>query len=98
MAGFFLHAAFDNAAVNAENEVYQDTLHGWCPPDSRDDNKAQAERASDRLLLCSSVNWHRYSFFDTNLVYPSKTHPVAATYCAFYTLPIVDSATCWLPS
>lgn len=45
-----LREAFDNAGVNAEIEVYEDTLHGWCPPDSPVYNKAQAERAWARLL------------------------------------------------
>jgi len=45
-----LREAFDNASVSAEIEVYKDTLHGWCPPDSRVYNEAQAERAWSRLL------------------------------------------------
>ena len=45
-----LREAFDEAGVNAEVEVYKDTLHGWCPPDSRVYNEAQAERAWNRLL------------------------------------------------
>lgn len=45
-----LREAFDKAGVNAEIEVYEGTLHGWCPPDSRVYNKAQAERAWSRLL------------------------------------------------
>ena len=45
-----LREAFDKAGVNAEIEVYEDTLHGWCPPDSRVYNKLQAERAWSRLL------------------------------------------------
>ena len=46
-----LRAAFDEAGVEAEIEVYEGTLHGWCPPDSRVYNKAQAERAWSRLLV-----------------------------------------------
>jgi carboxymethylenebutenolidase len=46
-----LREAFDEAGVNAEIEVYADTLHGWCPPDSRVYNEAQAERAWARLLV-----------------------------------------------
>lgn len=34
----------------AEIEVYEGTLHGWCPPDSQVYNEAQAERAWSRLL------------------------------------------------
>ncbi|NNK98244.1 MAG: dienelactone hydrolase family protein, partial [Xanthomonadales bacterium] len=49
-AKVLLREAFDKAGVNAEIEVYEGTLHGWCPPDSRVYNKAQAERAWSRLL------------------------------------------------
>lgn len=49
-AKVLLREAFDSAGVNAEIEVYEGTLHGWCPPDSRVYNKAQAERAWSRLL------------------------------------------------
>ncbi len=45
-----LREAFDDAGVTAEIEVYEDTLHGWCPPDSSVYNEAQAERAWSRLL------------------------------------------------
>ena len=45
-----LRKAFDEAGLNAETEVYEGTLHGWCPPDSRVYNKAQAERAWTQLL------------------------------------------------
>ncbi len=45
-----LREAFDAAGVEAEIEVYEDTLHGWCPPDSAVYNEAQAERAWSRLL------------------------------------------------
>ncbi len=45
-----LREAFDAADVTAEIEVYDDTLHGWCPPDSAVYNEAQAERAWSRLL------------------------------------------------
>lgn len=45
-----LREAFDDAGVDAEIEVYEDTLHGWCPPDSRVYNETQAERAWSRLL------------------------------------------------
>jgi len=49
-AKVLLREAFDNAGVSAEIEVYEDTLHGWCPPDSAVYNEAQAERAWSRLL------------------------------------------------
>jgi carboxymethylenebutenolidase len=45
-----LRTAFDDAGVSAEIEVYEDTLHGWCPPDSAVYHEAQAERAWSRLL------------------------------------------------
>ena len=45
-----LREAFDKADVEAEIEVYEGTLHGWCPPDSAVYNEAQAERAWSRLL------------------------------------------------
>lgn len=49
-AKVLLRSAFDDAGISAEIEVYEDTLHGWCPPDSRVYNKAQAERAWGRLM------------------------------------------------
>ena len=49
-AKLLLREAFDKAGVRAEIEVYEGTLHGWCPPDSRVYHKAQAERAWGRLL------------------------------------------------
>ena len=45
-----LRQAFDDADVHAEIEVYEGTLHGWCPPDSAVYNEAQAERAWSRLM------------------------------------------------
>ncbi len=45
-----LRQAFDEHDVRAEVEVYEDTLHGWCPPDSAVYNEAKAERAWSRLL------------------------------------------------
>ncbi|HSF17690.1 MAG TPA: dienelactone hydrolase family protein [Vicinamibacteria bacterium] len=45
-----LREAFAAAGVEAEIEVYEGTLHGWCPPDSAVYNEAQAERAWGRLL------------------------------------------------
>jgi carboxymethylenebutenolidase len=49
-AKVLLREAFDKADVEAEIEVYEGTLHGWCPPDSAVYNQAQAERAWRRLL------------------------------------------------
>ena len=46
-----LREAFHNAGLKAEVEVYKGTLHGWCPPDSRVYNEAQAEHAWGRLLV-----------------------------------------------
>jgi carboxymethylenebutenolidase len=45
-----LAAAYEAAGIPAEIEVYAGTLHGWCPPDSRVYNEAQAERAWSRML------------------------------------------------
>lgn len=45
-----LRETFDKAGLPAEIEVYAGALHGWCPPDSRVYNEAQAERAWSRLL------------------------------------------------
>lgn len=46
-----LREAFDAAGLAAEIEVYEGAMHGWCPPDSRVYNEAQAERAWSRLLV-----------------------------------------------
>jgi len=45
-----LREAFTRNGLSAEIEVYEGALHGWCPPDSRVYNEAQAERAWSRLL------------------------------------------------
>lgn len=45
-----LGAAFKDAGLMAEIEVYAGAMHGWCPPDSAVYNEAQAERAWARLL------------------------------------------------
>lgn len=45
-----LREAFDSAGKTAEIEVYEGTLHGWCPPDGGAYNEAQAERAWGRML------------------------------------------------
>ena len=46
-----LRETFDAAGLPAEIEVYEGTLHGWCPPDSHVYNEASAERAWSRLLV-----------------------------------------------
>jgi len=45
-----LREAFSQAGLNAEIEVYEGTLHGWCPPDGAAYNREQAERAWGRML------------------------------------------------
>jgi carboxymethylenebutenolidase len=45
-----LRAAFAAAKLPAEIEVYQGAMHGWCPPDSKVYDQAQADRAWGRLL------------------------------------------------
>ena len=45
-----LREAYAAAKLPAEIEVYEGTLHGWCPPDSAAYNQAQAEHAWTRLL------------------------------------------------
>ena len=49
-ARILLREAFDQAGVSAEIEVYEDTLHGWCPPVSVVYNEAQAEGGWCRRL------------------------------------------------
>ena len=46
-----LREVYSRAGLPAEIEVYQDSLHGWCPPDSAVYNEPQAERAWSRLLV-----------------------------------------------
>jgi carboxymethylenebutenolidase len=46
-----LRAAFAQSGVPAEIEVYAGTMHGWCPPDSKVYNHAQAEKAWSRLQV-----------------------------------------------
>ena len=46
-----LRSAFASAKRPAEVEVYAGTMHGWCPPDSRVYNHAEAERAWARQLV-----------------------------------------------
>jgi carboxymethylenebutenolidase len=45
-----LRDAYAAAGIPAEIEVYEGTMHGWCPPDSQVYHEAQAERAWSRLL------------------------------------------------
>jgi len=45
-----LKETFAKANLSAEIEVYADTAHGWCPPDSQVYNEPQAEKAWSRLL------------------------------------------------
>ena len=45
-----LRETFAKANLPAEIEVYEGTLHGWCPPDSQVYNEVQAEKAWSRLL------------------------------------------------
>jgi carboxymethylenebutenolidase len=45
-----LREAFAAAKLPAEIEVYQGSMHGWCPPDSAVYNEAQAEKAWNRML------------------------------------------------
>ena len=46
-----LKETFAKANLPAEIEVYAGAAHGWCPPDSRVYNEAQAEEAWSRLLV-----------------------------------------------
>ena len=46
-----LREAYAAAGIPAEIEVYDGTMHGWCPPDSQVYNEARAERAWSRLLV-----------------------------------------------
>lgn len=50
MAKETLKQAFAAAGLAAEIEVYAETLHGWCPPDSAVYHEAQAEKAWSRTL------------------------------------------------
>ena len=45
-----LRETFASAGRPAEIEVYENSAHGWCPPDSGVYNEPQAERAWRRLL------------------------------------------------
>jgi carboxymethylenebutenolidase len=46
-----LRESFDAAGLDAEIEVYEGAMHGWCAIDSRVYHEAQAERAWARLLV-----------------------------------------------
>ncbi len=46
-----LRSAFDAAGLEAEIEVYEGALHGWCTIDSAVYNQEQAERAWSRQLV-----------------------------------------------
>ena len=46
-----LKETFAKVNLPAEIEVYTGAAHGWCPPDSRVYNEAQAEKAWSRLLV-----------------------------------------------
>ena len=46
-----LKETFAKANLLAEIEVYAGAAHGWCPPDSRVYNQAQAEKAWRLLVL-----------------------------------------------
>lgn len=51
-----LAKAYADAGLAAEIEVYDGTLHGWCPPDSQAYNEAQAEKAWSRMLALFEAN------------------------------------------
>jgi carboxymethylenebutenolidase len=45
-----LQAAFAQASLTAKVEVYEGTMHGWCPPDSHVYQREAAEKAWSELL------------------------------------------------
>lgn len=49
-AKYKLAKAFNKADLMAQIEVYDRTMHGWCPPDSSVYNESQAELAWSRML------------------------------------------------
>lgn len=55
-AKHLLKDAYEKAGIEAEIEVYEGAMHGWCPPDSRVYHDAQAERAWARLLELYKAN------------------------------------------
>ena len=46
-----LKAAFAQASLPANVQVYEGTMHGWCPPDSHVYNRDAAEKAWGELLV-----------------------------------------------
>jgi len=46
-----LKETFEKAKLPAEIEVYEGSMHGWCPPDSTVYNEPLAEKAWARLLV-----------------------------------------------
>jgi carboxymethylenebutenolidase len=46
-----LKAAFAQASLAANVEVYEGTMHGWCPPDSHVYSRDAAEKAWGELLV-----------------------------------------------
>jgi carboxymethylenebutenolidase len=46
-----LKAAFAQASLPANVEVFEGTMHGWCPPDSQVYNRDAAEKAWGELLV-----------------------------------------------
>jgi carboxymethylenebutenolidase len=46
-----LKAAFAQASLPANVEVYEGTMHGWCPPDSTVYSRDAAEKAWGELLM-----------------------------------------------
>ena len=51
-----LKERFAKAGLSAEIEVYADSAHGRCPPDSRVYNEGLAEKAWSRLLVWYGEN------------------------------------------
>lgn len=51
-----LRETFAENNIEAEVEVYEDTMHGWCPPDSAVYNEEKAEKAWANLLELFSQN------------------------------------------
>ncbi len=49
-AKYKLAKSFNKAGLEAEIEVYEGAMHGWCPPDSGVYNEVQAEHAWARML------------------------------------------------
>jgi len=45
-----LKESFEKAKLHHEVEVYEGTMHGWCPTDAAVYNHDQAEKAWTRML------------------------------------------------